>query len=205
MVLEDNTKAENTVVPDDDVTRHEGTASRIKNKRDAKKSKEILSWFMSIGIAVCAAFLIRAFIFEIIMVEGESMYPTLYTNERVAIEKVSRYGALPERGDIVIVKYPDMDGTYVKRVIGLPGEIVEVSGSTVYIDGVPLRENYINTEPYPDMAPVAVPADSVFVMGDNRAHSMDSRAPYIGAIDRQSIVGRGLFVIWPLNNIHSII
>ncbi|MEG2520190.1 MAG: signal peptidase I [Christensenellaceae bacterium] len=169
------------------------------------KSKAVWGWILSIAIAVAVALFIRAFVFEIILVDGESMQPTLYTNERVATEKVSRYFDLPERTNIIIVKYPDMAGTYVKRVIGLPGETVEVKDSTVYINGAPLTEDYINqSEPYADMAPVLVPEDCVFVMGDNRAHSMDSRTEYIGPLNKNMIVGHGLCVIWPLNNIHSI-
>lgn len=182
----------------------ESPARRLKDKRAKNTSREILSWVMSIGIAVCAAFLIRAFIFEIILVDGESMFPTLHNNERVAIEKMSRYATLPERGDIIIVKYPDMDGTYVKRVIGLPGDILTVIDSTVFVNGMPLDEPYINPEPYMDMEPQVVPEDAVFVMGDNRAHSMDSRVPYVGPIDKSNIVGHAMFVIWPLNNIHSV-
>lgn len=159
---------------------------------------------LSIGLAVIAAFAIRGFLFEIILVDGESMEPTLHTDERIGIEKVTRYSRLPNRGDIIIVKYPNMDGTYVKRAIGLPGETVEVRDSTVYIDGIPLEEGYVSNEPYADMDPVVVPEDSVFVMGDNRAHSMDSRASYIGAIPQSDIIGHGLFVLWPFDSMHMI-
>lgn len=181
-------------------------AERVKMEKTKKRSRgrEALSWILSIALAISAALLIRAFVFEIILVDGESMYPTLYTNERVAIEKVTRYSRMPERGEIIIVEYPNMDGTFVKRAIGLPGETVEVRDSTVYIDGEPLYEDYINPEPYADMEPVVVPENHVLVMGDNRAHSLDSRTSYIGPIARDAIVGHGLFVIWPFDSIHKI-
>lgn len=179
-------------------------AKRLIRKRERKRTKEILGWILSIGIAICAAFLIRGFVFEIILVDGDSMLPTLYTNERVAIEKLTRYGGMPERGDIIIVKYPNMDGTFVKRAIGLPGETIEIKNSVVYIDGEPIEEDYVNTEPYADMEAFVVPENHVFVMGDNRAHSLDSRAEYIGPIPHDSIIGHGLFVIWPFSNIHSV-
>lgn len=177
---------------------------RLVKKQEKNRTKEILGWVLSIGVAICAAFLIRAFIFEIILVDGESMVPTLHTDERVAVEKLTRYGGLPERGDIIIVKYPNMDGTFVKRAIGLPGDTVEIKNSTVYINGEPLEETYTSQEPYADMEAITVPEDQVFVMGDNRAHSLDSRADYIGSIPRESIVGHGLFVIWPFSEMHSI-
>lgn len=179
-------------------------AKRLIRKRERNRAKEILGWVLSIGIAISAAFLIRAFVFEIILVDGDSMFPTLFTNERVAIEKLTRYGGMPERGDIIIVKYPNMDGTFVKRAMGLPGETIEIKDSVVYIDGEPIAEDYINPEPYADMDAFTVPEDHVFVMGDNRAHSLDSRAEYIGPIPHSDIVGHGLFVIWPLTNMHPV-
>lgn len=188
-------------------TRATASAERRSTGKTAKpksKAREALSWVLSIGLAVAAAFLIRAFVFEIILVDGDSMMPTLLTHERIGIEKITRYTSLPERGDIIIVKYPNMEGTYVKRAIGLPGETIEVKDSTVYVNGVALEEDYVSAEPYADMAPVVVPEGHVFVMGDNRAHSMDSRASYIGPIAESEIIGHGLFVLWPFDNMHMI-
>ncbi len=182
-------------------TRRASSAHRVKARN---KRREAAGWIISICLAVAVALFIRAFVFEIILVDGESMYPTLYTDERVAVEKVTRYGGMPERGDIIIVEYPNLAGTFVKRAIGLPGETVEVRNSTVYINGEPLSESYVNPEPYNDMAAVTVPENHVFVMGDNRAHSLDSRTEKIGPIAHEAIVGHGLFVIWPLTNIHGI-
>ena len=178
---------------------------RIREEKLMTKSRAIWGWVISIIAAVAIAFIVRTFFFEIIVVDGESMLPTLQSDEKLAVEKVSRYFGLPEHGDIIIVHYPNMSGTYVKRVIALPGETVEVKDSTVYVNGEPLSEPYINSaEPYIDMAPVTVPEDTVFVMGDNRAHSLDSRTAYIGPIARSEIVGHATYVIWPLDNIHSV-
>ncbi len=183
-------------------TRSTGRLQRLQKK--TKQKHEARSWILCIVIAVAAALLIRAFVFSIVLVDGESMYPTLYSHERVAIEKVSRYFNLPEYGDIIIVKYPYMEGTYVKRTMGLPGDKLEVRDSTVYRNDEPLVEEYVNPEPYPDWGPYTVPEGHVFVMGDNRAHSLDSRAEVIGAIAQDQIEGHALFVIWPLTDIHAI-
>lgn len=182
----------------------QNTRPEQKAARRVRRRGEVRGWILAIIAAAAAALLLRAFCFEIILVDGDSMMPTLITNERIGVEKISRYTALPERGDIIITRYPDMDGTFVKRTIGLPGETVEIRDSTVYINGVPLQEDYVTSEPYADMEPVLVPEDHVFVMGDNRAHSMDSRASYIGPVSRDAIIGHGVFVLWPFENIHMI-
>jgi signal peptidase I len=183
-------------------TRSAGRLRRLQKK--TKQKHEARSWILCIAIAVAVALLFRAFVFSIVLVDGESMYPTLYSHERVAIEKVSRYFNLPEYGDIIIVKYPYMEDTYVKRAMGLPGDTLEIRGSIVYRNGEQLVEAYVNSEPYPDWGPYTVPGDHVFVMGDNRAHSLDSRAEVIGAIAKNQIEGHALFVIWPLTDIHIV-
>lgn len=180
--------------------RKSSAGSRVEQKQQQGKArkKAVWGWVLAIVIAVAAAFLIRAFLFEIIMVDGPSMQPTLHTDERLAVEKVTRYGGLPQRGEIIIVHYPDgTNRNYVKRVIALPGETVEVRDSIVYIDGQPLEEEYVSEEPYQDMAAVTVPENSVFVMGDNRANSMDSRM--VGAIPKEQIVGHAMAVIFPFD------
>lgn len=178
---------------------------RIKEEKLVTKSRIVWGWIFSILAAIIIALLVRSFLFEIIMVDGDSMVPTLQNDEKLAVEKVSRYFGLPERGDIIIVHYPNMEGTYVKRVMGLPGDTIEIKDSTVYVNGQPLTESYINnTEPYMDMEAVTVPEDTVFVMGDNRAHSLDSRTNYIGPIATDQIVGHAMSVIWPLDKIHSV-
>lgn len=178
-------------------------SSRAKYEK-SKKSGNAFSWVLCIVIAVAAAFLIRTFVFEPIQVDGDSMQPTLHSHQSLAVEKVSRYFSLPERQQVVIVHYPNDtdDKAYVKRVIGLPGETIEIKDSTVYINGTPLEENYISQTPYRDMEAVTVPEGCVFVMGDNRANSKDSRA--VGCIAHSEIVGNAMFIIWPFDEIGEI-
>lgn len=179
-------------------------ANQSASGKKKSKGREALGWIVAIAAAVAAAFLIRAFLFEFIVVDGPSMNPTLETGERLGVEKVSRYGSLPERGDIVIVHYPRRTENFVKRVVGLPGETVQVIDSTVYINGAPIAEDYTNTLPYADFGPVVVPEDEIFVMGDNRSNSTDSRAIQVGTIPRDAIVGRAMFIAWPPDRIQGI-
>ncbi|MEG2575304.1 MAG: signal peptidase I [Christensenella sp.] len=174
------------------------------SKSKSERTRNVWGWVIAVGIAVAVAFVVRAFLFELILVDGPSMQPTLHTSERLAVEKVSRYVGLPARGDIIIVHYPDgTNNNYVKRAIGLPGETVEVKDSTVYINGEALDEEYTNKEEaYADMQPVVVPQDSIFVMGDNRANSMDSRM--VGPIKHEWIVGHAVAVIFPFNEIRGL-
>lgn len=181
-----------------------GAEQQAPAKKKTSTRHEVLSWLLAIGIAVGAAFLIRAFLFEFVRVDGPSMNPTLETDERIVIEKVSRYFGLPERGEVVVVHYPNRTENFVKRVIGLPGETLEIRDSVVYINGEALEETYVNPVPYADYGPVVVPEDHVFVMGDNRANSSDSRMLGVGAIPADAIVGHGLFVTWPLDSIKTL-
>ena len=128
------------------------------------------------------------------------MYKNL--NELTDIEKISKVFNLPERGDVVIVHYPGSSNNYVKRVIGLPGETVSIKDSTVYINGQPLTEDYTSDDDYSDMDAVVVPENSLFVMGDNRAYSSDSR--HVGCIPRADIVGVATHIIWPFDQLGAI-
>ena len=120
----------------------------------------------------------------------------------VMVEKVSLYFGAPNRMDIVIVEYPNRSGLFVKRVIGLPGETLEVREGRVYVDGTPLDDPYNPDGTMArDMEPVTVPPGTVFVMGDNRNHSMDSRDETVGPIPLEKVRGKGLVLIWPLNKL----
>jgi signal peptidase I len=128
-------------------------------------------------------------------IEGNSMEPNLHNDEYVLIDKISYLLHPPERGDIIVFTPPNNDRDYIKRVIGLPGDTVEVRGGQVYVNGVPLDEPYLAQATNQSMDPLEVPPDRYFVMGDNRNNSSDSRS--FGPITAQVIVGRALFVYWP--------
>ena len=167
-------------------------------------ARAFFDWMVVIAVALLVAFVVRAFVIAHFVVEGESMYSTLDTNDRVFVNKLSYRLHDPNRGDVVVLHQVTgaSERDLIKRVIGLPGESVEVRNCTVLIDGRVLNE------PYLDPAVVTptdcggdyvldgvVPDDHVFVMGDNRGGSQDSRV--IGPISEDDLVGRAFVVFWP--------
>ena len=150
-----------------------------------------LDFALSLALLIVLALGIRAFIAEPIRVDGDSMYPTL-----MLVEKVSYWFSEPARGDIIICYYPGYTESCVKRVIALGGETIAVRDGAVYINGAPLDESaYWNGTMPADYGPVTVPDGEVFVMGDNRDESKDSRNPAVGPIPRHKIVGRVFFTL----------
>jgi signal peptidase I len=166
--------------------------------------RAFLDWFVVIAVALLVAFVVRTFVIAHFVVEGESMYSTLDTNDRVFVNKLSYRLHDPNRGDVVVLHQVTgaSERDLIKRVIGLPGESVEVRNCTVLIDGRVLDEPYLDPEVVTptdcggDYVPDGVvPDDHVFVMGDNRGGSQDSRV--IGPISEDDLVGRAFVVFWP--------
>jgi len=150
--------------------------------------------------AVFIALMIHLFLAQATRVEGYSMEPTLHGQERLVIEKLSFHFHQPERGDIVVLRVPEYGKEMlIKRVIGLPGDTIAVENGQVILNGQPLGENYINGPPRGNYGPTIIPDDSVFVMGDNRNNSNDSRS--FGPIPHENIVGRAWIRYWPLQEI----
>ena len=171
-----------------------------REEREYKQS--FRSFFWTLAIAVALALLLRMFVIETIRVEGPSMQPTLHTNERVLIEKITLPFSMPERNDIVVCQFEGQSEPFVKRVIGLPGETIEIRNGDVYINGAPLEEDtHANGKRPRDMAAVTSPEDSVFVMGDNRANSADSCV--YGPIEKSRIRGIVVLRFWPLSEIST--
>ena len=176
--------------------------SRMLRKKEFQK-REFRGWVLSLTAAVVIALVLRFFVFEFIRVDGESMMPTLLDEEYVFMEKVTYWFSEPQRGDIIICSYPNRTDTYVKRVIGIEGDVIEVSGGILYIDGEP-HKDYFQGAMNNELSPVTVPEDHVFVMGDNRNASMDSTNSSIGPLPYSMVQGKALFIIWPLKNIHGL-
>jgi len=151
--------------------------------------------------AVAIALLINLFLAQATQVLGQSMEPTLHNYQRVVVEKVTyRFFHGPERGDVVVIDLPDRsDDMLIKRVIGLPGETLEVRDGVVLIDGQELDEPWLVNRGGGNYGPTTIPPLHVFVMGDNRSASNDSRN--FGAVPIDKIVGHAWFSYWPLEHI----
>lgn len=176
-------------------------AEQLHKNDEGYQKAENTSFLLYVLLVVVFALSLRLFIFEPIRVDGSSMISTLLDGEQMFVEKVGYWFTEPKRGEIVIVFYPNHTVSCVKRVIGLPGETVSIMDGAVYIDGEPLDESaYWNDYIYGDMQPVTVPENSIFVMGDNRNDSNDSRNLLtVGPIPYYRIVGRASAVVWPFS------
>ena len=157
-------------------------------------------FLLYVAAVMVAAFAIRAFLVEPIRVDGDSMTPTLLNGEHMLVEKMSFWTREPARGEIVICYYPGYTESCVKRVVGLPGDTVCITGGALYINGAALNESaYWDGVIYGETEQITVGRDEVFVMGDNRNGSKDSRNTSVGCIPYNKIVGRVAAVIWPVS------
>lgn len=168
-------------------------------KKPVDLKKELLEWGKELLIAFVAFLIIHNFIFTMIRVDGRSMVETLQDNDRLAVTIIDMKLGGPARGDIVICTYPGEDHLCVKRVIGMPGEVIEIRNGVTFIDGEQLDEPYVEHSLNDEYAPYEIPAGHYFVMGDNRANSKDSRDSRVGALDKSAIGGKARMRVWPLN------
>jgi signal peptidase I len=150
--------------------------------------------------AIVIALLINLFLARATRVLGQSMEPTLHSAQRVVVEKVTyRFLHGPRHGDIVVLDMPDQTEMLIKRVVGLPGESVEVEGGYAFVDGQQLNEPWIVRPGGRDYGPQTVPPLHIFVLGDNRGASNDSRS--FGPVPIEYVVGRAWFSYWPLEDL----
>lgn len=168
----------------------------------AGKRKVALEWLISIILALLFAVIIRIFFYSPYEVRGHSMEPTLYSNDVLMVNKWIYHIHPPEYGDIIIF-HTDREVDFIKRVIGLPGDKIMIKNGKLYRNGVLLKESYLK-EPmeYDQILNQVVPVGEVFVLGDNRNHSSDSRM--IGTIPIDQIVGRTEVILLPLERFHRL-
>lgn len=195
--------AQPQIVVEDIEERQAGTKT---GKDGKKKMNPILEWVVIIAIAVAAALFINFVIIINSVVPSGSMETTIMTGSRMMGLRVTYWFSDPQRGDIIVFKYPDDPSeNFVKRVIGTPGDTVEIIGGVTYVNGEKLDEPYLKETPVPrDFGPYEVPEDSYFVMGDNRNNSNDARFWKNTYVPRSSVLGKALFVYWPINRIGAL-
>lgn len=160
--------------------------------------KELFSWILTIVIAFFAAKLINEYVLYKAIVPTGSMENNIMTGDQIMGLQIAYLFSEPKRGDIVIFPLPDNPSiTYVKRIIGLPGETVEVKDGLVYIDGLPLQENYLKEEMIGAYGPYEVPEGCYFMMGDNRNVSLDSRKWQNKFVKEEDIIAKAVFRYHP--------
>jgi len=180
-------------------------APTTEGPASASLRHELRGWTRDLLLAVGLAMVIIIFLYQPVKVEGTSMAPLLTDQERIFINKfVYRFEPI-ERGDVVVFWYPlDRSKSFIKRVVGLPGETVEIRQGRVYVNGKRLSEPYVPPQ-FTDVStfgPVRVPPDEYFVMGDHRASSNDSRV--FGPVPNRYIYGKAVFAYWPMERFGSI-
>ncbi len=165
--------------------------------------KEILSWVFYIAFVLVLTWVIITFVGQRTRVDGRSMMNTLHDGDNLIVEKLSYRFSDPKRFDIIVFPPTGKKEYYIKRIIGLPGETVQIDeNGNIYINGELLEENYgAETIQNPGRAakPITLGDDEYFVMGDNRNNSKDSRSEEVGNVKRSQIIGRAWLRIWPLN------
>jgi signal peptidase I len=181
--------------------------SERRRRRASKKGGGVVEFLVILLVSFALVFgFVRPFVVEAFYIPSESMVPTLRIGDRVLVNKFIYRFAQPERGDIIVFESVEGGGEdLIKRVVGVPGDKISVRGGRLLVNGEPQREPYVYKK-YPDRsssAPTTVPEDHVFVMGDNRANSRDSR--YFGTVPERKIEGEAFLRFWPPDRIGGLL
>ena len=182
------------------------TRDMLETKLEDKKVRGILNWIFQIAVVLIFGILAGIALFQSVTVQESAMEPTLQVGERFFVNRAVYKVSSPERGDIIVYKTSGSDDAalHIGRVIGLPGETVQIVDGIIYIDGEALQESYgreVMKNSGLAADPVTLGEDEYFVLGDNRNDSTDSRDPSVGKIPRDRIIGRAWVRIWPLSKI----
>ncbi|HHV57772.1 MAG TPA: signal peptidase I [Firmicutes bacterium] len=167
--------------------------------------KVLWEYIQSILLAFALALFIITFVVQSFIVTGPSMEPTLHSGERLLINKFIYRFTQPKPGDIVVF-HPAVRprDDYIKRVIAVAGQTVEIRDGRVWVDGKPLAEPYLSEATYGQFGPVRIPQGRLFVLGDNRNNSQDSRYPEVGLVPLKSVIGKAALRYWPLGRLSLI-
>ena len=164
-------------------------------------SREVRSWIFALTSAVVVALLIRWFIVELYVVDGPSMQPTLQDGERLVVNKFIYHWREPMRGEVIIFRYPrDHTRDFIKRVIAIGGDTIEIKDGHVYVNDALINEDYIAEKTRTEYPKQTVPEGTIFVCGDNRRNSLDSRFPDVGFVPLELVKGKAALIFWPVAN-----
>lgn len=184
---------------------NQGPSNPPENAPAPPFQRELRGWTRDLAVALGLALAIIIFLYQPVKVEGTSMAPLLSDQERIFINKfVYRFEPI-ERGDVVVFWYPlDRSKSFIKRVVGLPGEAIEIRSGHLCVDGKELQEPYVPASYLDDLSYPArvIPSSEYFVMGDHRDSSNDSRV--FGPVPRQYIYGKAVFAYWPVDRFGSL-
>ncbi len=179
-----------------------------ENARNNNEENELMEWIKSIFIAVIIAMFIKTFIFNTTYVLGNSMYPTLHERDRLIANKIPLYFSGPKRGDIVLLDAPDdTKKKYIKRVIGIEGDKIEIIDGKVYLNGEELEEDYIEKNSYThtyNEDTWEIKDGYVFVLGDNRLQGASKDSRFFGSVPKESIKGITRIRFFPLKRMKII-
>ena len=225
----DETKREDALAGENEAVKAEADQAAGKEDKKGKKAKkkktvgqEILSWVLTLLAAVAIAATVRYFVFEPVRVDGHSMDTTLADKEVMLVTKPEVLLGRLKHGDVVVVRFPDRftqatlrlgapidislsnHTLFVKRLVGLPGDVIAVQGGHLYLNDQPVDEPYVDADKFGgrDFARYTLKEDEYFVMGDNRANSNDSRS--VGPLSYDMIVGHAKMVLLPLGSLRTI-
>lgn len=180
-------------------------SSPIEREPQSSLRRELRTWARDVAFALALALVIIVFLYQPVKVEGTSMAPLLSDEERIFINKyVYRFEPI-HRGDVIVFWYPlDRTKSFIKRVVGLPGETLEIRDGELYVNGKQIHEAYVPPRYFDDSnyGPIKIPADQYFVMGDHRDSSNDSRI--FGPVARKYIYGQAVFAYWPFDHFGEI-
>lgn len=177
----------------------------MSDKSGSSWQDTVNDWLVSIIVAVALAFCIRTFIFEPYLVEGSSMFPTLVSHERLIVDKFSYFVRDPRRGEIIVFRYPkDESRDFIKRVIAVGGDTIEMRDGTVLVNGKKVEEQYTyKADPkgpnHSNYRKSVVPQEHIFVLGDNRNNSEDSRFADVDFVPLKLVKGRAAVSFWPFD------
>lgn len=163
----------------------------------------LIDWAETIVVALVLALIIRAFFLQVFWIPSGSMEPTLDIGDRIVVNKVLYNFRQPKRLEVIVFRAVPAMGEekkdLIKRVVGLPGESLQLKSGIIYINGQPVEEKHPENQDFANFGPLTIPPDSFFVMGDNRPASADSR--YWGFLPRKNIIGQAFIRIWPLTKL----